>query len=141
MTENAIVKWHSSFSVGIDIIDEQHMKLIELTNKLYNSCTSDEGKTKSDSIFLDVIHEIIDYVNYHFTTEEKVMNKSNYPECQLHKQQHEDFAKEVLAKVEEFNLHKINASPSFVHYLKDWVLNHIAVSDKKMGEHLLEINR
>ncbi|MCL2025732.1 MAG: bacteriohemerythrin [Leptospirales bacterium] len=141
MAKSAIVEWDDAYSIGIELIDEQHIKLIELTNKLYTSCALDQEKTKSDTIFLDVIHEIIDYVTYHFTTEERAMRKNNYPGYKIHKQEHENFAKEVLAKVEEFNLRKINSSLSFVHYLKDWVLNHIAVNDKKMGAYLLEINR
>ena len=41
----------------------------------------------------------------------------------------------------EFNAGKINAPQSFVYFLRDWVLNHIAVNDKKLGAHLLEMKR
>ena len=141
MSEDVIVKWQDSYSVGIKVIDEQHIKLIKLTNKLFNSCISGQERTKSDSIFLGVINEVIDYVGYHFSTEETVMERVNYPAYKNHKQEHIAFVKEVLQKVEEFNAGKINAPLSFVYYLRDWILNHIAVNDKKLGKHLIDMKR
>ena len=136
-----IVSWQKSYSVGIKLIDEQHMKLIQLTNKLFNSCIGGQEKVKADSVFLTVVHEVVDYVDYHFNTEERVMERINYPEYKAHKQEHVTFVKKVLDKIEEFNLGKTNTSLSFVYYLRDWVLHHIAVNDKKLGMHLLEMKR
>ncbi|MCL2155729.1 MAG: bacteriohemerythrin [Leptospirales bacterium] len=148
MTNDTIVEWHDSYSVGIKLIDEQHKKLIELTNKLYNSCASDNEKIESDSIFFNAFNEIVDYVNYHFSIEEKVMERINYPEYKMHKQIHMIFTNKVLSKAEGFNLGKTNNSLyftynliSFVYYLRDWVLNHIAATDKRLGVHLLEMKR
>ncbi|MDR2503472.1 MAG: bacteriohemerythrin [Deltaproteobacteria bacterium] len=137
MAEKFIVTWQSSYSVGIKLIDEQHMELIKLTNKLFASCM--EGKSKN--IFLDTIHEAVDYVGYHFGTEEKVMERINYPDYASHKKEHADFVREVFSKVEEFKAGKILAPLSFVYYLKDWVLHHIAVCDKKMGAYLIAMKR
>jgi len=141
MAVEVIVTWQDSYSVGIKLIDEQHMKLIKLTNKLFDSCMSGHERSKSESIFLDVIQEVIDYVGYHFGTEEKIMEKINYPAYKMHKQEHMNFIKEVLIKVEEFRFGKINTALSFVYYLRDWVLHHIAVNDKKLGNYLLEMKR
>lgn len=141
MSEDMIVKWQDAYSVGIKVIDEQHMKLVKLTNKLFNSCVSGQERTKSDTVFLEVINEVIDYVGYHFSTEEKVMERINYPAYKVHKQEHFNFVKDVLVRVEEFNAGKINAPLSFVYYLRDWILNHIAVNDKKLGKHLLEMKK
>lgn len=141
MAGNIIVEWQNSYSVGVKVIDEQHMKLIQLTNKLFASCMSGHERNKADSIFLKVIHEVIDYVGYHFGTEEKVMERIDYPEYKIHKQEHMDFVKEVLIKVEDFNFGKMNTALSFVYYLRDWVLRHIAVSDKKLGAHIVEMKK
>ena len=141
MVGEVIVKWQNSYSVGIKLIDEQHMKLIRLTNKLFNSCMLGNERTKFQSVFLSVVHELVDYVGYHFTTEERVMERINYPGYKMHKHEHTSFAKNVLKKVEEFNQNNINTSLSFVYYLRDWVLRHIAVSDKHLGAYLLDMKR
>lgn len=132
-----IVTWQNSYSVGVKLIDEQHMELIQLTNKLYNSCLA--GHERSRNIFLDTIHEAVDYVGFHFGTEEKMMERINYPEYTEHKNEHTDFVKEVFIKVNEFNSGKIIAPITFVHYLKTWVLHHIGVCDRKLGKYLLAL--
>ena len=131
---DTIVVWQNTYSVGIKLIDEQHKELIKLTNKLFASCMTSHERTRQ--IFLDTIHEAVDYVGYHFGTEEKVMERVNYPKYNDHKKEHADFVREVFSKVDEFNAGKMRSSLSFVYYLRDWVLHHIAVSDKKMGEYL-----
>ena len=139
MAERTIVTWQHTYSVGIKLIDEQHMELINLTNRLFKSCMA--GKEQSNKAFLDIIPEAVDYINYHFGTEEKVMERVYYPDYARHKKEHELFVREVFSKVEDFNSGKILTPLSFVYFLKDWVLHHIAVSDKKVGEHLLAMSR
>ena len=139
MSDDVIVKWQNSYSVGIGLIDKHHMKLIDLTNKLFDGCMSGNERAVCNNVFLEVLHEVVDYVNYHFSAEEKVMERINYPEYKAHKYQHETFIREVLNKADEFNSSKINTPLSFVHYLRDWILRHIAVTDKKLGKYLLDI--
>ena len=141
MPSHIIVQWNNSYSVGIKVIDEQHMKLIKLTNKLFSSCISGQEKTTADYVFMNVLHEVIDYAGYHFSTEEKIMERINYPDYKKHKKEHVDFVKEVLVKVEDFNEGKLNTSLSFVYYLRNWVLEHIAVNDKKLGQYLLDLKK
>ena len=135
MSYNLVVEWQPSYSVGINLIDNQHMELIDLTNRLFRNCVS--GKGRPINIFLETLHEAVNYVHYHFGTEEKIMERINYPEFREHKRQHTDFVKEVFSKVDEFNSGKYPNPLSFVYYLRDWVLHHIAVCDKKLGENLL----
>ena len=141
MANNYIVEWHPSYSIGINLIDEQHMELINLTNRLFRSCMSGQGLEYSKNIFLDSIHDAVNYVGYHFGTEEKIMERINYPEFKNHKKQHTDFVKEVFIKVDDINSGRYPNPLSFVYFLKDWVLHHIAVCDKKMGEYILALRK
>ena len=134
-----IVIWQNSYSVGIKLLDEQHIHLIKLTNKLFVSCM--ENKETSKSVFLETIREAVDYVGYHFSTEEKVMERVNYPEYKHHKQDHAVFIREVLNRVEEYNSGRVFAPLSFVYFLRDWILHHVAVNDKKMGEYLVMLHK
>ena len=139
MAENNIVTWHSSYSVGIPLVDEQHKELINLTNKLFTSCI--QGNESSKIIFMRTIRGAVDYIGYHFSTEEKVMERIRYPGFAAHKKEHTDFVREVLHEVEEFKNGKKFTPISFVHYLKDWVLTHIAVSDKQMGDYIMRLKK
>jgi len=139
METKMVVEWHASYSVGVKPIDEQHMELIKLTNKLFNSCMA--GQNKTNKAFLDTVHEAVDYTRYHFGTEERMMERINYPHYANHKKEHIDFVREVLIKVEDFNTGKMLAPLEFVYFLRDWVLHHIAVSDKRLGDYLMALKQ
>ena len=139
MSEKIVVRWQNSYSVGIKLVDEQHMELIKLTNKLFANCMA--GRERSNSVFLDIVREAIDYTGYHFGIEEKIMERVNYPDFARHKRDHGAFVQEVLNKAEEFKAGKILTPLSFVYFLRDWVLHHIAVNDKKMGDYLLNMRK
>ena len=141
MNDEVIVTWHNSYSVGIKLIDEQHMKLIGLANKLFGSYMSGHEKTKSDSIFTSIISEIKEYVVYHFITEERVMERINYSSYKIHKEEHIIFAQGIFHRLDEFNHGKSNASLSLAYYLKDWIHQHVAISDKQLGMYLLDMKK
>lgn len=134
-----IIVWQSGYSVKIKLLDEQHMHLVKLTNRLFASCLS--GREKSRVAFQETIREAVDYVGYHFSTEEKLMERVNYPDIKSHKKEHVDFVREVFIKLEEFSSGKILAPINFVYFLRDWILNHIAVCDKKMGNYFLAMHQ
>jgi hemerythrin-like metal-binding protein len=139
MAEQDVVRWQNSYSVNIKLIDEQHMELIKLTNKLFANCMA--GKQRSTSTFLDIIHSAVEYTGYHFETEERIMERIKFPEYAAHKSEHKDFVREVIKRVEEFKAGKILAPLTFVYFLRDWVLRHIAVSDRKLGDHIIHLKR
>jgi len=139
MSGKTIVQWQDSYSVGVRPIDEQHKELIKLTNKLFSNCM--EGKTKGRDAFLEIVHEAVEYIGYHFGIEEKIMIKTNYPDFAKHKLEHNDFVREVYNNVDEFESGKIFVPLHFLYFLRDWILHHIAVCDKKLGRYLLLMKR
>ena len=101
MAEKTMVQWQNSYSVGVKLVDDQHMELIRLTNKLFANCMA--GPERSKNSFLDVIHEVVDYVSYHFGTEEKVMERVKYPEYAEHRCEHLLFVREVFSRVDDYS--------------------------------------
>jgi hemerythrin len=137
MESNEIVKWSPTYSIGIRLVDEQHQGLIKLTNELFVSCL--QGGEIANAHFLKAIRETVQYVQYHFATEEAIQKRVNYPGYPAHKKEHESFVREVLLSVSEFNSGKKFLPNKFAKYLRDWVLAHIAVSDKKLGMYILSL--
>ncbi len=123
------VEWDVKYSVGIKEIDEQHKKLLEMTNNLFNACT--QGKDVANNEFKDAIKDAVNYVKTHFAFEEGLLTKNNYPELKQHKLEHETFVKKILEEAKNFETGKQFVPNHFVRFLRDWTLEHIAVSDKK----------
>jgi len=128
------VQWEERYSVGFDLIDNQHKHLLDLTNMFYGWCRRGEAITREH--FAETLHATVDYVNVHFSTEERLMDKTNYPDKAEHKEQHIFFAKKIIEARNDFEEEKSGVAVDFVHFLKDWILSHIAVCDKNFAEYL-----
>jgi hemerythrin len=139
MENEVFVEWDDRYSVGIPLIDSQHRKLIELTSSLYDACL--EGTDAAASNFRSAIHSMVDYVKYHFSAEEKLLESSRYPGLTAHRKEHEGFVIKVLQDVRDFEEGKKFVPNVFVRYLRDWILAHIAVEDKKYADYILGLKK
>jgi hemerythrin len=139
MNKNVFVTWDDRYSVGIPLIDKQHKELIELTNKLYEACR--EGTSSARASFREAVRGTVDYVKYHFAAEEKLLKQVRYPGFAAHKKEHESFIIKILEDARNFTEGKQFVPNIFVRYLKDWILAHIAVEDKKYADYILELRK
>ncbi|MCL2007148.1 MAG: bacteriohemerythrin [Treponema sp.] len=134
---NELVTWSDDFLVGNSTIDTQHKELVRLTNEFYAGVQM--GGVLAKVYFLQTIKGAVQYVKTHFSDEEALMLKAEYPEFMEHKKQHEDFVVEVTNQVRNFE-NDDNPDPAkFVKYLMDWILHHIAASDKKYSPYLSKL--
>jgi hemerythrin-like metal-binding protein len=130
----AFINWNDNLSVKIQSIDEQHQKLIGLINDFYENL-----KTHSnDNIISMLINGMKNYTQLHFNTEESYMKKHNYPDYEAHKKEHDLFIAKVNSLEEKFNSGKIILSYEITGFLKDWLKNHIQVTDKKYSEFFIK---
>jgi hemerythrin len=138
--EVLIVEWDDKYSVGIDLIDGQHKELIENTNKLYQGClsgTDDERKV----FFMQAVKSVVDYVKFHFSAEERMLENVKYPELSAHRKQHEGFVKKLLDDVQSFKEGQKFVPNNFVRFLRDWILSHIAMEDTKYSRYIFDLKK
>ena len=95
------IEWDDSFSVGVVAIDEQHRRWIEIINELHDSIMDREISAETTN---RILHEMIEYANFHFAFEEDYMEKINYIDLKKHHYQHEFFSKNQLFRFEKTSL-------------------------------------
>jgi hemerythrin-like metal-binding protein len=125
----AYIDWTDSLSVGIDIIDEQHKVLIKIINDLHEAMKAGQSK----SIIKDVLARLIDYTGFHFSTEEKLMDKYGYPEAAGHKKIHKDLVDDVLELQKKLDKSELTLGVHVLTFLKTWLNDHILKTDMKFG--------
>jgi hemerythrin len=129
MAKSELVKWSSTFSVGIKLIDDQHKGLLNLVNDLFNHVTGDDAEERV--YFQKVIQQAVNYVKVHFATEEKIMIATKFPGYAEHKKAHDTFVLTVVDNIRDFEAGKKFTLSGFTKFLKEWVLTHIAIMDKQ----------
>lgn len=120
--------WQDSLNTGIDIIDSQHQRIVEMINNLQVA-----QHAGSRGAIGEVIDEMVDYTLSHFAFEEELMEEAGYPFCSAHKRVHEVFAR----RVGELRM-RFQAGEDVVDELRNmlsrWLFNHIRSDDKAYAE-------
>lgn len=120
--------WQDSLNTGIDIIDSQHQRIVEMINNLQVAQGSG-----SRAATAEVIDEMVDYTLSHFAFEEELMEEAGYPFCAAHKRVHEVFARRVSELRMRFQAGE-DVVDEMRNMLSRWLFNHIRADDKAYAE-------
>lgn len=127
-----IFPWNESFNTGVEEIDQQHRKLVEILNKV-------AGYMSLDSLnfnFNALIDELVDYATYHFDSEDKFwldkLEGSDY--TKQHQENHNQFIETVTTLKNRANFPSDEEwIEELLSFLASWLASHILESDKQMA--------
>jgi hemerythrin len=128
------IVWDEKYSVNIEVIDEQHKKIIEVLGQLFDEM----GKKKSREVLKAILDQMIWYAGEHFGTEEIFMKQYNFPGYEEHKKEHEAFKEKVVVFQKDFASGKEALSVNMLRFLTEWLDHHILDIDKQYGPFLNE---
>ncbi len=126
------IVWDESLKLGIREIDEQHERLIRYVNDLYVSMK--EGKAKERAAM--ILEDLTRYAEVHFDAEERLMRLHDFPDFALHKLEHGNFVNKVNRLTRDFSGRQVSVTLDLMHFLRDWVTNHIKNTDRKYAPFL-----
>ena len=128
------IELDNSLLVGHAVIDQDHRDLVPLVNVFLASIKS--GASKHN--ICDDIDEISVRFSAHFERENQIMIETSYPDIQSHLAEHRALLgdlRKFLHTIEESSGDQIVATTKAI---EDWFLKHIANSDKRLGQFLIE---
>lgn len=127
-----LIKWTDQYKLDIKEIDNQHYGLVIIINELFTLMSEGKAKDKLNDIF----DHLTNYTKKHFSTEELVLHKYAYPDAEQHKGEHQKFIDKLERFKKDFDNNKVTISLEVLNFLKDWLLNHIQISDKKYADYV-----
>jgi hemerythrin-like metal-binding protein len=134
-----IFPWHKNFETGIELIDEQHKKLVDILNELAAHLANRSHEITLNQVFDDLAA----YADYHFKSEEQIW-KSHFKGDEWyssHEQTHGSFI-DKLTKLKNAQSEKPldEVVQGIVSFLTHWLAYHILDSDKRlaMAVHAME---
>ena len=128
----AIISWDSSIILNVRLIDEQHKELVDLINAFYESIR----KKEPDTAILELLQGLLDYTRFHFTDEQDLMRKHNYPGLKHQLEEHKDFIQHISDCHQRISEGKLVVSLEITSYLRSWLIDHIKGTDKLLAEFL-----
>ena len=125
----AFFDWDEKYRVGISTIDQQHRKLFELISHFYEHIRQKE----TQRAMTEALDGLMAYAASHFATEERYMQKYEYPLYARHIAQHSQFVEKVTDLRKRFQAGELVIPIEVANFAKDWLSNHILGEDQKFA--------
>jgi hemerythrin len=128
--------WEDSLSVGVDLIDEQHKMLLSRLAELSEAVSQRQGSGQ----IVGTLSFLTEYVDFHFSTEERHMLENDYPGYAGHKAAHEEFKATLRRLSDDFEEEGATTglADSINTLLINWFLKHIRQVDQELGRFFAE---
>jgi hemerythrin-like metal-binding protein len=118
-----------SLSLNIQKIDSQHRELVFLLQQT-NDLNVRGISLKRKMLFLPtIIKKMYYYSQFHFQTEEGLMEEKGYDRLAEHKEQHKKFVFKVGQFARDYHQRKADLSEEIVDFLHNWTISHIIKDD------------
>ncbi len=121
--------------IGVDEIDEDHSKLVNLFNILNHSITEGAATDYVES----VLEELINCTVWHFSHEERLMLKYGYDALEEHRDEHQDLIISIKELQQKFRQSGKLDEREDLEFLERWLTEHILVADIRLGSFLIEV--
>lgn len=130
------ILWNMTMSIGIDKVDAQHKKLIDMLNVLGEAMQAGKGKEEIGRM-LTFAGE---YAQEHFRCEEEYFDQYHCPESKQNREGHAYFVKRFTELMVEFRAQGPSFSLMMKIYneLSEWLVQHILGVDVKLRDCIKE---
>ncbi len=122
--------------VSLNSMNEVHFEEVVILNTLLEQL---QNKVDFD-IFSENLQTLLEHMQYHFNSEEKLMRESHYPSLQMHKADHDKVLNQT--RYAEMQWRNKKDEDDIREYLEDiivpWLDQHIKAMDTPMAEFILD---
>jgi len=113
-------------------MDNQHRKLFELVNQLSQAMDAGRG----EDVIGKTLLSLVDYTQYHFLAEEKLMERYKFAGLPTHRGEHNYLTERVQAFKKDFDAGNRDVTSELLAFLQKWLTNHIQVVDQRYSDFL-----
>ncbi|MCO8043104.1 bacteriohemerythrin [Acinetobacter bohemicus] len=118
------MEWKENYNIGIEVIDNQHRQILDYINTLEQvKSTGARDKIK------EVLDDLIDYTQSHFSFEENLLEQVSYQYLPSHRGIHELFVKRLNDYRLKFEKGE-SIEKDLYRLLSKWLINHIQHDDQ-----------
>lgn len=122
------------YRTGIEMIDDEHATLLELTDKV-DGLFKDEYMLFKCADIRKLIEALYEYTVQHFSHEEEYMESICYSELETQKVQHKEFQEKLMEFNNRISQLSLDTQDGMIlelfEYLQKWLQCHIKQEDMK----------
>ena len=117
------IAWTNDLSTGIEVIDNQHKRIVDYINELEKAISLQNQLTVGH-----VLNELVEYTLSHFAFEESLQEEAGYKFSKPHKAMHDIFVKRIAAFQDRHKAGE-DIAEQLHCMLGTWLVHHIKRDD------------
>ncbi|WP_130470572.1 bacteriohemerythrin [Candidatus Magnetaquicoccus inordinatus] len=125
-------KWNNAFNVQIAEMDIHHKKLLEIANGIMEIVHANQGWGPLEKAF----SSLVQYTEYHFSAEERLLQRYGYPGLEQHQKKHRLLVEQVHRYREQIKEHQGSAQIDFSQFFNQWIVRHVLNEDRSYSQFL-----
>ncbi len=116
--------------MSVEQMQKTHEDEIKILNDIDNLAISVDRKEATLEELENKINEYLVHVKEHFSNEEKLMRKYDFPSYQMHKTAHDMFLEELEIAVKQWKRYEnITKITNFIRRTPEWIVLHVNTVD------------
>ena len=127
-------KPHEVYHSGLD---EEHRSLYEAAEDLHQALAAGQGAADVRA----VAHVLMQRISAHFSSEERLMRESRYPQFEWHKRQHDTMRRRMEPCPERLEAGDCAGVAELLDFFEGWLHDHTGLHDRMMSAYLRNFER
>ena len=134
-----LATWRDSMNLNYPPLDDEHKAFLNVVNQAYMASQVDDFPMMEK-----VFEKCYDYARNHFSHEEDIMERIQFPDIENHMRSHQVFIHNVSEMRQQFDVapsmeDKRRISIKLANFLNVWLLGHILSKDKVLKPFLVRL--
>jgi hemerythrin len=130
--------WKDEYSIGSPYVDKQHKELFSRVSDLLDALGSKGDWAAKKAKVQETKEFLLEYVIRHFHDEEEFQESVGYPGLKEHTKMHNGMLIYIYNFDAAYRQDEDNETlvSQFARKLLDWLIQHVTVEDRKIGEYV-----
>ncbi len=130
LPKDKLVEFTQPMETGIDEMDEQHKRIIDMANDIYKAFETNQNQKQ----IKELLRTFVDYSAWHFSNEERYFVEFEFENQEIHKKSHNTFTSKVQDFVKKFERGRVQAYHDIMIFVKNWLETHFTTEDQQYAE-------
>ena len=119
--------WSNKYSVGVELLDNQHKSMMKALNELH--AASMRGKAKE--VAGPLIRQIVSIAGEHFAAEVRLMESIRFPGLAAHRAKHSELAAKFGELASRHEKGDGTVYIQLLYFMRDWLTKHVQNDDQE----------
>jgi hemerythrin len=126
--------WNHACTIGVTAMDDQHAVLMDTLNDLRLALVQGSSREQVS----EGLNRLIDFTRLHFSSEERLLEQSGYPDLVEHRRAHQRLLSQIEDAARSTQVNNELHARSLLVFLRDWYMGHVENLDSLYGTWLNE---